>query len=210
MKKTLLSLFLVILIIATPVGSVLAQKNKLNLKAEITAIDGDVLTVESNKGETFEIAAPAGFDLASLKVGDAVVIKAEPSEDEGWVAKTIKVVGNGDDDIENPDGFELNSAFCAEDKKTESHPLAGKIAERFGVSEEDVMTYYCQGFSIGEIMLAIKTSQMEGVDASFEELLANREDGNAWGLIWQDMGLVGWEKNEKSPPGQLKKQDNGN
>ena len=84
-------------------------------------------------------------------------------------------------------------------------PLAAKIAERYEVTEDMVMTYYCQGYSIGEIMLAIKTSQMEGVEMTPEEILGNLETNDAWGLLWQDMGLIGWEKNGNSPPGQLKK-----
>jgi hypothetical protein len=37
--------------------------------------------------------------------------------------------------------------------------------------------------------------------------LDNLDSGIAWGLIWKDMGLIGWEKNGNSPPGQLNKSD---
>ncbi len=70
-----------------------------------------------------------------------------------------------------------------------------------------MMTYYCQGYSIGEIMLALKTSQMEGIEVSFEDILAGLDGPDAWGQIWQDMGLIGWEKNGTPPPGQLKKME---
>jgi len=123
----------------------------------------------------------------------------------------VKVLGQGaNDDMDEIGGFQTNSAYCAEDKKDLPHPLATKIAERSGVSEEKVMTYYCEGYSIGEIMLAIKTSQMEGVSATHEEILSNLGSSNAWGLIWKDLGLIGWEKNGNSPPGQLKKLDPNN
>lgn len=209
MKKTLLSLLLVIVVLLVPAGSVTAQKSKLNIKGEVTAISGDILTIESNTGDTIEIVAPADFDLDTVAVGDSILIKAVAGENGDWIAKRLKVLGNDeeDDGPENAGGFQENSAYCADEKKTDSHPLAGKIAERFGVSEETVMTYYCQGFSMGEIMLAIKTSQMEGVSASFGEILANRADGNAWGRIWQDLGLIGSEKNGNSPPGLLNKPD---
>ena len=207
MKKTLISLLIVLMLALPAMGTVSAQKDKLNVKGEVLSLNGDVLTVESNQGEAIEILIPADFDLPALEPGDSVLIKAVAGEEGGWVAGTVKVLGQGDDSMDEMGGFDLNSAYCAEDKKDTPHPLAVKIAERYGVSEEMVMTYYCQGYSIGQIMLAIKTSQMEGVDASPEEILGSLDGGVAWGLIWKDMGLIGWEKNGNSPPGQLKKPD---
>ena len=207
MKKTLISLLIVLMLALPAVGNVSAQNDKLNVKGEVLSLEGGVLTVESNKGETVEIALPADFDLPELEVGDSVLVKAVAGEEGGWVASAVKVLGQGDAASDKPGGFEINSAYCAEDKKDSPHPLAVKIAERYGVSEEMVMTYYCQGYSIGQIMLAIKTSQMEGVDASPEEILGSLESGVAWGQIWKEMGLIGWEKNGNSPPGQLKKPD---
>ena len=206
MKKTLISLLLVLMLTLLTVGTAFAQKDKLNVKGEVLSIEGNVLTVESNKGEIVEIMLPADINLPDLEVGDAVLIKAVAGEEGQWVAGMVKVLGQGaDDDMDEIGGFRNNSAYCAADKKDTSHPLAGKIAERYDVSEAMVMTYYCEGFSIGEIMLAIKTSQMEGVSTTPEEILGDLESGNAWGLIWKDMGLIGWEKNGNSPPGQLKK-----
>ena len=144
MKKTLTSLLLVLLITLMTFGSVVAQKDKINLKGEVISLEGDVLTVD---------------------------------------------------------------AYCVDGKKETNHPLAAKIAERYGIDEETVMTYYCQGYSIGEIMLALKTSQMEGVEATLEDILGSLDGPDAWGHIWQDMGLIGWEKNGTPPPGQLKKLD---
>jgi hypothetical protein len=210
MKKTLISLLLVLVLAVPAMGTVSAQKDKINIKGEVLSVGGGVLTVESNKGETIEIAIPENFDLPELEVGDAVLIKAVAGEGDEWIAGTVKVLGQGDDDTDELGNFADNSAYCSDDKKNSPHPLAIKIAERYGVSEEMVMTYYCQGYSIGQIMLAIKTSQLEGVEVSPETLLDNLDSGIAWGLIWKDMGLIGWEKNGNSPPGQLKKPDKFN
>jgi hypothetical protein len=207
MKKTLISLLLVLVLAVPAMGTVSAQKDKINIKGEVLSVGGGVLTVESNKGETIEIAIPENFDLPELEVGDAVLIKAVAGEGDEWIAGTVKVLGQGDDDTDELGNFADNSAYCSDDKKNSPHPLAIKIAERYGVSEEMVMTYYCQGYSIGQIMLAIKTSQLEGVEVSPETLLDNLDSGIAWGLIWKDMGLIGWEKNGNSPPGQLNKSD---
>jgi len=122
------------------------------------------------------------------------------------------VGGKGDDneiedeiEKETHEGFNDNNAFCAEDKQEKPHPLAPSIAERYDVAEEMVMGYFCEGYSIGAIMLAIKTSQLDGIDASPGDLLANRAVGNAWGKIWKELGLIDKEKDGHSPPGQLKK-----
>jgi hypothetical protein len=187
-------------------GTVSAQKDKLNIKGEVLSVEVKILTVESNKGVTVEVMLSPDLTWPDLQVGDSVLIKAVAGEGDEWIAETVKVLGQGaNDDLDESGGFRNNSAYCAEDKKTSPHPLAPKIAERYGVSEAMVMTYYCEGYSIGQIMLAIKTSQIEGVNATPEEILNNLDSGNAWGLIWKDLGLIGWEKNGNSPPGQLKK-----
>jgi hypothetical protein len=210
MKKSLILLLLVLMLAIPPLGTASAQNDKINIKGEVLSFDGGILTVESNKGEMIEVILPEGLDLPGLEVGDAVLIKATAGENGEWIARTVKVLGQGDDDLNEMGSFEDNSAYCSEDKKDTPHPLAIKIAERYDVSEEMVMTYYCQGYSIGQIMLAIKTSQLEGVEVSPETILDNLESGIAWGLIWKDMGLIGWEKNGNSPPGQLKKPDKFN
>ena len=215
MKKKYIPLILALLISLLVVGSASAKKNKLNVKGEVTAISSASITVDSNKGE-FTIGIPAGLDVSGIAVGDDVVIKAVGAEDGSWVAESIKVVGQGgddedeveiedEDDEEKAEGKKNNSAFCAEDKQDKNHPLAAKLSERYGVEEEWVMEKICDGYSVGAIMLALRTSQLEGVDTSPDELLTNRAEGEGWGQIWKKMKLIGKEKNGHSPPGQLKK-----
>jgi len=208
MKKTFVATTLVLLIALLAVAPVYAQKNKINIKGEVTAMDNGTLTVTSNKGETYTINIPDEMNVSTVQVGDSILVKATAGEGGTWIAESIKLVGNGNaknDDDEKTEGFKDNSAFCADGKQVKPHPLAPKIAERFGVSEEMVMGYFCDGYSIGAIMLAIKTSQMEGVTASTGDLLADRAAGNGWGLIWKELKLIGSEKNGQSPLGLLKK-----
>lgn len=209
MKKTFVATTLVLLIALSAVGPVYAQKNKINIKGEVTAMENGTLTVASNKGETYTITIPDAMNVSAVQVGGTVLVKATAGEGGTWIAESIKLAGNGnarnDNDEEKTEGFKDNSAFCADGKQVKPHPLAPKIAERFGVSEEMVMDYFCDGYSIGAIMLAIKTSQMEGVTASTADLLAERAAGNGWGLIWKELELIGSEKNGQSPPGLLKK-----
>ncbi|MDK1082088.1 MAG: hypothetical protein QGD88_11510 [Anaerolineae bacterium] len=224
MKKTFIITIMVIIVALLAVSTAAAQKGKINIKGEVTAVGAETLTVESNKGEIYSISVPAGMDVSAIQVGDSVLVKASSADGGGWLAESIKKVGKGsgaDDKDENededkdkgkpekekPEGFKDNSAFCAEDKQEKAHPLAPKIAERYGVSEGLVMGYFCEGYSIGAIMLAIKTSQLEGETGNPGDLLANRAAGNAWGQIWRGLGIIGNENDGHSPPGLLKKPD---
>jgi len=217
MKKVFLAAILILVLTLGTVVSASAQQGNINIKGEVTAVGEGTLTVQTNKGDTYVVNVPEGFDTASVQVGDSVVVKAAPGEGDTWQAQSIKVVGNGeneetDDETESKDsnkgeGFKDNSAFCAEGKKDQPHPLAPKIAERYGISEETVMEYFCDGYSMGAIMLAIKTSQLDGLTADLGELLADRAAGNSWGKIWQGLGLIGSENEGHSPPGLLHKPD---
>jgi len=219
MKKTLATLVLTLLIAMLVVLPASAQQGKVNIKGEVLAIDGGELTIQSNKGETFTVTVPAGFDTSSIEVGTSVLVKGSVAGDGSIEAATIRQVGANNDDKDNngkkpdndnenkPEGGKDNSAFCAEDKQDKPHPFAPIMAERYGVTEESVTEYFCQGYSIGAIMLALKTSQMDGADVDPSELLANRAAGNAWGQIWKGLNLIGNEKDGNSPPGLLNKPD---
>lgn len=214
MKKLITTTLFVLLIAMLVTMPASAQKDKVNVKGEVISIDANTLTIESNKGDTFKVVVPADFDMSSVEVGSSVLVKGKTGDDNSIEADSIKVVGKTNEndkdekeEKEKPEGFKDNSAFCAEDKQEKLHPLAAKMAERYGVSEEWVMEKVCEGYSIGAIMLAVKTSQMPDIDTDPEDLLAKRTDGSGWGLIWKDLGLIGSEKNGNSPPGLLKKPD---
>ena len=207
MKKIFITTLLALMVAMLTAGSVSAQNNKVNIKGEVVSIGAGTLTVQSNKGETFVVTVPAGFDVSAVQVGVSVLIKGRTAQDGSIEADSIKLLGksSNDDEKEKPEGFKENSAFCAEGKQVKPHPLAPKIAGRYGVTEEWVMGRFCEGYSIGAIMLAVRTSQMEGVTALPDELLANRAAGSGWGLIWKELGLIGSENSGHSPPGLLKK-----
>lgn len=209
MKKAFLTILLLMMVLLSTVDTVLAQKDKLNIKGEVTAITGDAITVSTKKGATYDIIIPAEIDISEIEIGDSVVIKAI-TEDGGWLATLVKEVGVGDDDefeidLDDLEGFHDHAAYCAVDKKDGPHPLAPKIAERYGVTVDFVMAYYCEGYSMGAIMLALRTSQLDGMSVDPDTLLFNRASGKGWGQLWRDLGLIGSEKEGHSPPGQLKK-----
>lgn len=221
MKRFFLTTVLVFLLSLLVVGTASAQKGKVNIKGEVTAVGAGTLTILSNKGETFIVTVPVTLKMSTIKVGDSVLIKAIAGDGGSWLAQSIKQVGNGtnddgdkdDDEVEDEDkaeGSKDNSAYCADGKQEKPHPLAAKMAERYGVTEDWVMGHFCSGYGMGAIMLALRTSQIEGLGANPDALLAGRANGIGWGNLWKDLGLIGNEKNGQSPPGLLKKPDKKN
>ena len=144
-----------------------------------------------------------------IEVGDWVLVKGSAGPGDSIEAEWVKQVGKGrgkNDDQDKPEGKKDNSAFCAEDKQEKPHPLVAKVGERFAVPEEGwVMDYFCDGYGMGAIMLALKTSELEG--STPEELLARRAEGDGWGQIWKEKDLIDSEKEGHSPPGLLKRPD---
>lgn len=209
MKRFFVITMVVLMLALSAAGPALAQKGKVNINGEVTTIGTDTLTILSKKGVTFVVTVPEEFDMSSIQVGDSVLVKAMPGEDSSWMAQSIKQIGPGIDDTDDEpgEGGKYNSAYCADGKQEKPHPFATKMAERYGVDEEWIMEYFCAGYGMGAIMLALKTSQMDGVDVDPGTLLAERESGNGWGQIWQEYKLIGKEKEAHSPPGLLKKPD---
>ena len=192
------------------VGAALAQDAELTVvKGKILALDSAAITVESVKGGTFVFGLPAEFVLPTLALGDMVMVKGETQADGTLLAADVRSLvkgqgkGQGTGAGDPLEAGKLNRAYCDANKQGVFHPLSEKLAQRYGVSPEWVTGYYCDGQSMGAIMLALKTAQLKGIDP--EGLLARRANGDAWGLIWQELGLIGSEKDVKTPPGQLKK-----
>ena len=97
--------------------------------------------------------------------------------------------------------FQTQNVYCT-GRKDRAHPMATGIAETYGADEGEVMNMFCNGFSIGEIMLALQTQQMNGTPA--EDSLAQRQNGQGWGQIWREAGLIG-NAEHGTPPGQADK-----
>jgi len=217
MKRIVITTILILMLSLLVTGSVSAQKGKVNINGQVSEIGGGTITVLSNKGETFVVSLPAGFDTSSIQQGDSVLIKAVQGDGGNWVAISIKLLGKGNDDMDEDEnevdddelaeGSKLNSAYCMDGKQEKPHPLAAKLADRYGVTEQWVMGYFCNGYGMGAIMLALKTSQIDGIDATPETLLTERSNGVGWGNIWKNIGLIGSEREGHSPPGLLKKPD---
>jgi hypothetical protein len=175
------------------------------LKGEVTAVDttAGTITILTNRDQSVLITPPADFDLSGLSVGEMVIAKGEAHEDGSFTAEWVRITGKDSDESKHEGGRKNNGAFCNQGKKAEPHPLALKMADEYGVDAGWVSGYYCDGYSMGAILLALKTAEKAGLSA--DDILASRASGLGWGRIWQDEGLIGSEKDIEAPPGQLKK-----
>lgn len=202
MKKTLVLLSLVILLTLFGVTSALAKGRVANLKGEVTSINANgTITILSTKGYKVDVKLPAN---SVVQVGDFIHVKGWVHEDGYVVADWVKP-GEGDDKLEGEEiveGSKYNSAFCS-GRKDKPHPVAAGISQTYHMPIDDVMNYFCDGHGFGQIMLALQTKAITGIDVS--ETLGNRDAGMGWGEIWKNMGLIGKPNQASSPPGHLKR-----
>jgi len=78
------------------------------------------------------------------------------------------------------------------------HPVGSRIAQRYGVPYEQVMTWFCQDhMGFGEIMLALQTAKVTA--EAPDEVVAERITGTGWGNIWLNRGLIGKNKKKVAP-----------
>lgn len=68
------------------------------------------------------------------------------------------------------------------------HPIGASIAADYEVSYEQVMTWFCSGYSFENILIALETS--EAVDVPAEDLLQMLLE-KEWEDIWVEVGLTG-------------------
>jgi len=81
-------------------------------------------------------------------------------------------------------------------------PAAAKLAARFSVDYATIQSMFCNGAGLGNIMLALATSQTTGSDPAL--LLEQHANGTGWGQIWQETNTI---QNQNS---SANSQGNGN
>jgi len=161
-----------------------------------TAVTGTVLSIDAvagtftigtESGDTLTVTPPAGFDLTTLTVGDSVEIQGTLAESSLSATSIAPVAedgtGDGDGDGRN------NGSHCA--NSDSSQPALDKLSSEFNADYAQLLDWFCKGgFGVGEIMLALRTSQtMEGLSA--QEILELKTELNGWGRVWQQLGLIG-------------------
>lgn len=140
--------------------------------------------------ETMEQYEIAGSNRLGVILEDAIV---------GHDAKLMRlaVADNSEEDDEA-----TKSRYCGGD---ENHPVAQSLAEQYDVNTGQIMNWFCgseqaPGQGLGQIMLALRNQDRLGQEGpAAEELLKRRADGEGWGQIWQDLGLIGKNKTDDLP-----------
>lgn len=100
-----------------------------------------------------------------------------------------------DDGDTDSDGGRADSPLCTGDTV---HPVGTSIADTYEVEYSQVMDWFCDGFGFGEIMLALETGKALDEDAG--DLLDAKGQGNGWGKIWKEKGLIGNAEDAGPPP----------
>ena len=76
----------------------------------------------------------------------------------------------------------------------DNHPVALALAAEFNVDYRVIADWHCSGFGFGEIaralLIAEKFEGEEGETVTPEELLALRDDGEGWGQIKKEYGVM--------------------
>lgn len=66
-------------------------------------------------------------------------------------------------------------------------PIGQSIAETYLLTYDEVMTWYCDGYTYDDIMIALETSA--AVDVSVDDLLSRLEE-KTWEEIWVEIGFT--------------------
>jgi|GEM_PF-2487492 len=134
--------------------------------------------------------------VTELSPEELLLLKVElGSWGEVWKALNLIEPEDGDmaeeeeQEGEDQKDEEETAERCPTDN-IEAHPAGMKLSAQFNVEYEAVMTWFCQGYGFGEIMLALQTSQIYE-ELTPEELLAMKTETGGWGKVWQELGLIG-------------------
>lgn len=117
--------------------------------------------------------------------------EGEPVDEEEEEIEEERVLETRDDNY-----------FCGADAAYE-HPAALRVADSYSgtypISYTRVISWFCAGYGLGEIALALQTSQ--AISVTPEALLEARLD-QGWGQIWQEYELIGRMRNavQVGPP----------
>ncbi len=158
-----------------------------------TSVSGTVLSVDTTTGtfqigteagDTLTVTPPAGFDLTTLTVGGTVEVQGSLDATNLTATSVVLVPEDGTEE----EGKVNKGFYCTTAES--SQPALADLASEFNADYAHLLDWFCSGhYGVGEIMLALRTSQaMEGLSA--QEILDMRGEGG-WGKVWQELGLIG-------------------
>jgi hypothetical protein len=120
-----------------------------------------------------------------LAVGDPVKVTYTILKDNRWLALEIELLKPEDEpaleSTNTPTGTLTPAATVVNCTGNEPQPKAETLAQAYGVSYEEIMSWFCQGFGFGEIELAYGLSRDTGMPVA--DIFAMRQMGLGWGEI---------------------------
>ncbi len=120
-----------------------------------------------------------------LAKGDAVKVTYTILENDRWLALKIERLEPEDESTpeptDTPAGTLTPPATVVNCTGNERQPKAESLAQEYGVSYEEIMSWFCQGFGFGEIDLAYGLSRDTGHTVA--DIFAMRKSGLGWGEI---------------------------
>lgn len=122
--------------------------------------------------------------------------------DWGEIWKEFDLIGFGDvdDEMDEEDEDMDMSLICSGEM---DHPVLLSLAEDYGVDYSELAAYFCAGYGVGEIKLALQTAEKtEDAEDLWSDYLDMRkgEEEKGWGEIWQELGLIGKDKEKDKGP----------
>ena len=175
-------------------GVISATAITLGSSEEPTETPTEVETSEVTETPT-EAETPEPGETPTVEETPEATLTPTPEETQtSPVTPTVPVSGTVTP-VGTP-GTDKGNRFCWD--QTRVHPMAQGIARTYGVSYEQIMTWFCQGrFGFGQIILALQTAAITGQPA--DTYLNKRIKEGGWGKIWRDLGLLGKGKKKGAP-----------
>jgi hypothetical protein len=161
------------------------------LEAEKLSSIGDEWNLEAALDGYGSAIAQVAQTLGKAESRDAAALAALVDQSfSAHAARLARIyqditVNEGDDTAAEGD----EPARCAE---SGPHPVAVRLAGRYGESPERVMAWFCEGYGFGDFVQALSMRKETGEDAG--TLLALRAELGRWSLVWQELGLIGPRK----------------
>ncbi len=123
-----------------------------------------------------------GLSACTASQSDAKVSKASALEPQ-----TVDV--EVEEAMDQPSYIEVDPQTDWEDCTfTDPHPIGQSIAQTYQVSYQQVMTWFCSGYSFDNILIALETSAAVDIPP---DVLLNMLLEKEWEEIWEQVGLTG-------------------
>jgi len=167
-------------------------------EADRLARQGDAARFEEAVfGYGAEVAAvTAAIREGAVNDGPTLDVVNQTMADQEGRLDGIFATATGADDGESASGM-----VCADESAGFMHPIVASLVAQYGLDDEVVAGWFCDGYGLGEIMLALTTAQE--TDMTPEEVLMLKSNVVGWGQVWQmeDVGFPEPPGQQTEPPG---------